>query len=50
MKIQKMLAGFVAAAMAVTTMAVSAFASTVTLDSEYVGSWGAGLCIPKTET
>ena len=34
MKIQKMLAGFVAAAMAVTTMAVSAFASTVTLDSE----------------
>lgn len=49
MKIQKMLAGFVAAAMAVTTMAVSAFASTVTLDSEYVGSWGAGLCIPKTE-
>lgn len=49
MKIKKMLAGFVAAAMAVTTMAVSAFASTVTLDSEYVGSWGAGLCIPKTE-
>lgn len=49
MKLKKMLAGFVAAAMAVTTMAVSAFASTVTLDSEYVGSWGAGLCIPKTE-
>ena len=49
MKLKKILAGFVAAAMAVTTMAVSAFASTVTLDSEYVGSWGAGLCIPKTE-
>ncbi|MCI7767051.1 MAG: hypothetical protein MSJ26_03595 [Oscillospiraceae bacterium] len=49
MKLKKILAGFVAAAMAVTTMAVSAFASTVTLDSEYVGSWSAGLCIPKTE-
>lgn len=49
MKLKKILAGFVAAAMAVTTMAVSAFASTVALDSEYVGSWGAGLCIPKTE-
>lgn len=39
MKIQKMLAGFVAAAMAVATMAVSAFAETVEIDSEYPGSW-----------
>lgn len=34
MKLKKMLAGFVAAAMAVTTMAVSAFAATVELDSD----------------
>ena len=49
MNMKKLMAGFTAAAMAVTMSAVSAFAATVTLDDGYVGSWGAGACIPKTE-
>lgn len=49
MNFKKFTAALAAAAMAVTMTAVSAFAATVTLDSEYVGAWGAGACIPKTE-
>ena len=49
MNMKKLMAAFTAAAMAVTMSAVSAFAATVTLDDGYVGSWGAGACIPKTE-
>lgn len=49
MNLKKLTAALAAAAMAVTMSAVSAFAATVTLDSEYVGAWGAGACIPKTE-
>lgn len=49
MNFKKLTAALAAAAMAVTMSAVSAFAATVTLDSEYVGAWGAGACIPKTE-
>lgn len=39
MNFKKIMTGFVAAAMAVATMAVSAFAETVDIDSEYPGSW-----------
>ncbi|MCM1522934.1 MAG: hypothetical protein NC120_00595 [Ruminococcus sp.] len=49
MKFKKIAAAFTAAAMAVTMAAASAFAATVEMDSEYVGAWGAGKCIPKTE-
>ena len=49
MKIQKMLAGFVAAAMAVATMAVSAFATNVAMDAEYPGAWGCSAAIPKAD-
>lgn len=49
MNMKKLMAAFTAAAMAVTMSAVSAFAATVTLDDGYVGAWGAGACIPKTE-
>lgn len=49
MKIQKMLASFVAAAMAVATMAVSAFATNVAMDAEYPGAWGCSAAIPKAD-
>lgn len=49
MNFKKIAAAFTAAAMAVTMAAASAFAATVEMDSEYVGAWGAGKCIPKTE-
>ncbi len=49
MKIKNIIAGVVAAALAVSMTAVNAFASTVTLDSEYPGSWGMGASIPKAE-
>ena len=39
MKLKKLLTGFVAAAVAVSTFAISAFAATATLDSEYKGDW-----------
>lgn len=39
MNLKKIVAAFAAAAMAVTTMAVSAFAETVEIDAEYPGSW-----------
>ncbi len=49
MNLKKITAAFAAAAMALTMTAVSAFAATIEMDSEYVGAWGAGKCIPKTE-
>ena len=49
MKIKKLIAGIAAAAVAVSMMAVSAFAATVELDNEYPGSWSAGKCIPKAD-
>lgn len=49
MKLKKMLAGFVAAAMTVATMAVSAFATNVAMDAEYPGAWGCSAAIPKAD-
>lgn len=52
MKLKKILAAVAAAAVAVSTMAVTAFAAdpvTVTLDSDYVGDWGSGATIKKEE-
>ncbi len=49
MNFKKIVAAIAAGAMAVSMCAVNAFASTVELDAEYVGAWGAGKCIPKTE-
>ncbi|MCM1329379.1 MAG: hypothetical protein NC253_08040 [Ruminococcus sp.] len=49
MKIKKIVAAIAAAAMAVSMVAVNAFASTVTLDSEYKGGWAQTSSIPKSE-
>ena len=49
MKLKKVIAAIAAAAMAVSMVAVNAFAATVTLDSEYPGGWGASKTIPKSE-
>ena len=49
MKIKKFVAALAAAAMAVSMVAVNAFAATVTLDSEYPGGWQASKGIPKAE-
>ena len=49
MKIKKIVAAIAAAAMAVSMVAVNAFAATVTLDSEYPGGWAASKGIPKSE-
>ena len=49
MKIKKIVAAIAAAAMAVSMVAVNAFAATVQLDSEYPGGWGASKGIPKSE-
>lgn len=49
MKIKKIVAAIAAAAMAVSMVAVNAFAATVQLDSEYKGGWGATSGIPKSE-
>lgn len=49
MKLKKIVAGIAAAAVAVSMMAVNAFATTVELDSDYVGAWGAGKTIPKAD-
>ncbi len=49
MNLKKIIASVAAAAVAVSTMAVSAFAATVTLDSEYRGGWSATSTIPKSE-
>jgi hypothetical protein len=48
MNLKKIIAAVAATAVAVTTMAVSAFASTVKLDSSYAGDWGKSASIPKT--
>lgn len=49
MNMKKLMAAFTAASMAVTMSAVSAFAATVTLNSEYTGAWSASATIPKSE-
>lgn len=49
MNFKKIVAAFAAAAMSVTMLAASAFAATIDLDAEYVGSWGAGKCISKAD-
>lgn len=49
MNMKKIISGAVAGAMAMSMCAVSAFAATVEMDSEYPGSWAASKCIPKTE-
>lgn len=49
MNLKKLVSGAVAGAMAASMCAVSAFAETIELDSEYVGSWSAGKCIPKAD-
>lgn len=49
MNMKKLMAAFTAASMAVTMSAVSAFAATVTLNSEYTGAWSASATIPKAE-
>lgn len=49
MKIKKIVAAIAAAAMAVSMVAVNAFAATVQMDSEYPGGWAASKGIPKAE-
>lgn len=50
MKFGKITAAAASAAIAVSMMAVNAFAAdTVTLDSDYAGNWGAGACIPQSD-
>lgn len=49
MKIKKIVAAIAAAAMAVSMVAVNAFAATVQMDSEYPGGWSASKGIPKAE-
>lgn len=49
MKLKKVISAIAAAAMAVSMVAVNAFAATVTLDSEYPGGWQASKGIPKAE-
>lgn len=51
MKLNKLAAAFVSAAMALSVSAVSAFAesTTIQLDSDYAGNWGAGAYIPKED-
>lgn len=49
MKFKKLIAAAAAAAVAVSMTAFNAFATTVTMDSEYPGAWGASAGIPKTE-
>ena len=49
MNSKKIIASVAAAAVAVSTLAVSAFAATVTLNSEYTGGWSQSALIPKSE-
>lgn len=49
MKLKRIIAAMAAAAVAVSTLAVSAFAATVTLNSEYTGGWSQSALIPKSE-
>lgn len=49
MNFKKIVSAVAAAAIAVSTLAVSAFASTVALNSEYTGGWSASATIPKSE-
>ena len=49
MKLKKIIAAVVAAAVVTTMTAFSAFAATIELDSENPGAWGAGATIPKAD-
>ena len=49
MNFKKIIASVAAAAVAVSTLAVRAFAATVTLNSEYTGGWSQSALIPKSE-
>ena len=49
MKLKKIFAAVVAAAASATMMAVSAFAATVQMNTDYAGDWGASAPIPKAE-
>ncbi len=49
MKIKKIIAAIAAGAIAVSMMAINAFASTVTLNSDYTGAWSQSAFIPKSE-
>ena len=49
MKIKKILAAVAAAAMAISMVAINAFATTIELDSEYPGAWASSKNIPKSE-
>ena len=49
MKIKKILAAVAAAAMAISMVAINAFATTIELDSEYPGAWAAGKMISKAD-
>ena len=49
MNFKKIIASVAAAAVAVSTLAVSAFAAPVTLNSEYTGGWSQSALIPKSE-
>ncbi len=49
MKLKKIIAATLAAAVVATTCAISAFATTIALDSESKGAWDAGKTIAKTD-
>lgn len=49
MKLKKIIAAVAATAVAVSTLALSAFAATVTLDSEYTGDWSSSTPISKAD-
>lgn len=50
MNFKKIVSSIIASAIAVSAMAVTAFAATtIQLDSDYAGNWGAGAYIPKEE-
>ena len=49
MKLKKIIAAVAATAVAVSTLALSAFAATVTLDSDYTGDWSSSAPISKAD-
>ena len=49
MKLKKIIAAIAAGAMALSMSVVNAFASTVTMNSEYAGAWALTAYIPKSE-
>ena len=49
MNFKKLVASVAAGATALSMTAISAFAQTIELDSEYPGAWGASTCISKAD-